>query len=358
MESSAESKKAGAAAGRHLSPEAALEFCRSAFVRAGMPDQDAAICSSVLVETSLRGVDTHGIALLPMYARNLRKGVYNPRPDMRLTGGGPGAAVLDADNALGVLAEYRAMEHAISLAREAGVAMVGVRRSTHFGAGIYYAMMALAHDMIGLAGSNGPAVMAPHGGTRRAMHNMPLAAAIPTLEAPPIAMDFAMSVVAFRRITAAAEAGEPIPPGWAVDEAGHPTTDAAAGRSGALLPLGYKGYALGILIDVLAGVLTGAGFGDSIAWESQGAPQNTGHFAAAINVAAFMPAEAFKRRADALARRLRAVPPQDPAEPVRVPGERGARVRAERLREGIPVPDALHARLASLASELGLAFPE
>lgn len=333
-------------------------FCREALERAGMEPADAAVAATVLVTTSLRGIDTHGIALLPGYVGRLRRGEVEPRARMSLVHGSPATAVLDAGNGLGVVAAYRAMEHAIRLARSQGVGLVGVRRSTHFGAGAFYAMMPLAHDMIGLAGSNGPPIMAPYGGARRAMHNLPFAAAVPTLEEPPIVMDFAMSVVAFRRITQAAREGRSIPPGWALDAQGRPTTDPAAAREGALLPLGHKGYALGILIDVLAGVLSGAAFGGGVREESgAGAPQDAGHFVAAIRIDAFMEPEAFKRRADALVRHLLATPPQDPAAPVRVPGERAAAEEARRRREGIPVPEGLYQRLAELAAELGLAMP-
>lgn len=346
--------------GRRIGDEQLHAFCRSAFARAGMEEGDAATAATVLVQTSLRGIDTHGVALLPGYVRRLMAGQVTPRPVQRWMVGGPAAAVLDAGNGLGVVAAYRAMERAVELARQSGIALVGVRRSTHFGAGAFYAMMGLEHDMIGIAGSNGPRVMAPHGGARAAMHNTPLAAAVPTLEEPPIVMDFAMSVVAFRRIVQAAEEGRPIPLGWAVDPQGKPTEDARAGRDGALLPLGHKGYALGILIDVLSGVLTGAGFADRIPPEnaSDAPPQDTGHFCMAIHVGAFMPPEEFRRRADDLVRRLRAVPSQDPSAPVRVPGDRGARVQQERTREGIPVPDALYTRLSGLAVELGLPAPE
>lgn len=343
---------------RRLHPEQLRAFCRAAFERAGMESQDASVAASVLVRTSLRGIDTHGVALLPGYVARLRRRHINPRPQMRFVEANRSTAVLDADNGLGVLAACRAMEHAIQLAHRQGLALVGVRRSTHFGAGAFYAMMALEHDMIGVVGSNGPAIMAPYGGARRAMHNLPLAAAIPTLEEPPIVMDFAMSVVAYRRITQAAQEGRPIPLGWALDPQGRPTTDAAAARDGALLPLGHKGYALGILVDVLAGVLTGAAFGAGVGAEAEeGAPQNTGHFVAAIRIGSFMAPDEFKRRADALVRHLRATPPQDPASSVRVPGERAAAVEAERLRLGIPVPDALYGRLQALAAELGLEMP-
>ncbi|WP_324716048.1 Ldh family oxidoreductase [Carboxydochorda subterranea] len=338
---------------RRISAASLHEFCRAAFEKAGLDAQSAAIAASVLVKTSLWGIDTHGVALLPGYVKRLRDGTVKARPELHLTVSGASTAVLDADRALGVVAAYRAMEQAIDMARQSGVALVGVRRSTHFGAGAFYAMMALAHDMIGVAGSNGPAVMAPHGGARRAMHNMPLAAAVPALEEPPIVMDFAMSVVAMRRIARAAEAGESIPPGWGIDPAGRLTTDPRSALEGALLPLGYKTYALGILVDVLSGVLTGAGFGALIPPEGH----DTGHFLMAIHVGSFMRPEDFKRRVDQLIRQLRSVPPQDERWPVRVPGEGGARRQKERLGSGIPVPAGLYERLEALARELGLAPP-
>ena len=326
-------------------------FARECLQRAGMEEDDAAIVASVLTKTSLRGIDTHGIALLPGYVRNLRNGQVVARPEMRLTTSGPSTAVLDGGGGLGVLAAFRAMDAAIAMARQAGIALVGVRRSSHFGAGTYYAMMALPHDMIGLAGSNGPPIMAPFGGRAAAMHNMPLAAAIPAGEEPPIVMDFAMSVSAFRKIRDAADQHRSIPEGWALDRNGRPTTDPAAALEGVLLPLGHKGYAMGILVDVLAGVLSGAGFGSQVPLRGG---YNTGHFMMAINVAFFMRPAEFKERVDSLIRHLRATPPLDPAVPVSVPGDRSARAQKERLERGIPVPERLRQRLLHLAAELGV----
>lgn len=329
-------------------------FARTCFERAGLEADDAAIMASVLVKTSLRGIDSHGVSLLPGYVRNLREGRVVARPQMHLTTSGPCTAILDAGGGPGVLAAFRAMEQAIGMARQAGVALVGVRRSSHFGAGAYYAMMALPHDMIGLAGSNGPPIMAPFGGRAAAMHNMPVAAAVPAGEEPPIVMDFALSVAAARKISAAADEGRPIPEGWALDPEGRPTTDPVRARDGALLPLGHKGYALGILIDVLAGVLTGAGFGGQIPFHGGG---QTGHFVMAISVAHFMRPAEFKQRVDQLIRHLRSVPAADPASRVLVPGERAAREQKERARLGIPVPLPLRRRLTALAEELGIPPP-
>ncbi|HEY8487255.1 MAG TPA: Ldh family oxidoreductase [Limnochordales bacterium] len=330
-------------------------FCRQCLERAGMEEEAAAIVASVLVKTSLRGVDTHGVALLPGYVRSLREGRVAARPDMQLLVGGPCTAVLDAGGGLGVLAAYRAMEAAIDMARRSGLALVGVRNSSHFGAAAYYASMAVQHDMIGLAGSNGPPLMAPYGGRKAAMHNMPFAAAIPAGEEPPVVMDFAMSVAAFRKIRQAAQQGRPIPPGWALDREGRPTTDpAAAVQGGVLLPFGHKGYALGILVDVLAGVLSGAGFGDRIPADSG---RNTGHFTMAIHVGFFMPVAQFKARMDQLIRQLRATPPAPGEEEVTVPGHRSFRILQERSRDGIPLPGWIRTRLLETAAELQVPAP-
>ena len=325
-------------------------LARECLGRAGMEADDAAIVASVLVKTSLRGIDTHGVALLPGYVRSLREGRVVARPQMRWITSGPCTAVLDAGSGPGVLAAFRAMETAIAMARQSGIALVAVRRSSHLGAASYYAAMALPHDMVGICGSNGPPIMAPFRGKAPALHNAPLAVAIPAGEEPPIVMDFAMSVVALRRIREAAERGQPIPEGWALDREGRPTTDPAAALGGSLLPLGHKGYALAIWVDVLAGVLSGAAFGGQVPV----AGGETGHFVMAIHVGFFMPPLQFKARVDQLVRHLRATPPLDPGRPVAVPGERAARMQEERLRHGIPVSGPLLAQLRELAVECGV----
>lgn len=381
----------GEPGGERVGAAALHEFARTSFERAGLAADEAAVAASVLVKTSLRGIDTHGIALLPGYVRALRSGRVSARPEMHFTTSGPSTAVLDADGGLGVLAAFRAMNAAIEMARHAGVGVVGVRRSSHFGAGAYYAMMAVPHRMIGIAASNGPPVMAPFGGRRAALHNMPIAAAVPAGQEPPVVMDFALSVAAARRIALAAEQGVPIPEGWALDAEGRPTTDPNRAREGAVLPLGHKGYALAVLIDILTGVLTGAGFGPHIPFgarpagsgiggaavqgnagredrvddgkgsEEPASPSpaagGTGHLFVALNVAFFMRPAEFEARVDRLIRDLRSVPPIDPGRPVMVPGERSARIQQERLQQGVPVWPSLRRRLEELAEELGVPSP-
>ena len=328
------------------------------FERLGVAPEDARIAADVLVLADLRGVESHGVQnyMKMIYVPGLTEGTINPRPNVRVVRETPATALVDGDRGLGHVVAYRAMELAIRKAGEVGVGFVTVTNSTHFGMAGYYAMMALQHDMVGIAMTNAPPRVLPTFGREVMLGTNPIAVAAPCGRERPFVFDAATSTVAAGKVYVAQRLGVPIPLGWATDEAGNPTGDAAeAARHLKLLPLGgtreqgsHKGYALALVVDILCGVLSGAGF--SAALQRPVA----GHFFGALDVAAFRPVEEFKAMMDAMVRALHDTPPAPGHAGVLVPGDPEEETMAHRLREGIPLHRPVVEYLRSLARELGV----
>ncbi|MBI3977649.1 MAG: Ldh family oxidoreductase [Chloroflexi bacterium] len=323
---------------------------------AGMPEDDAALTATTLIEADLRGTHSHGLYLLERYVRRLRAGGTKGRPQMRILRETAATALLDGDDGQGQVVAARAMRLAIEKARTAGIGLVQARRSHHIGALYYWTMMALPHDMIGIAMTSGIPIMVPFGGIRPLTGNNPIAVAIPAGEERPIVFDAAMSVAAMGRIHVAERRGRSIPPGWALDQSGQPTTDPIAGGRGTVLPMGdHKGYGLALVVEALSGVLTGAVFAGSAAGRRDVAlPQELGHTFQAIDVAAFMDPAEFKARTDSLIRQAHAVPRAPGVERIYVPGEPEFEIQAARERDGIPVDAVTLRELEALAREAGV----
>lgn len=326
----------------------------------GVPATDADVVADNLTDAHLRGVDSHGVTrLIKIYVERLEAGGINREPRMRVVEDGPALALVDADNGLGAVAGTFAMRLAIEKARAAGAAWVGVRNSSHFGACAYYTNRIAAEGMVGIAMTNAPATMAPWGGIEPYFGTNPISFSVPTGSGMPISVDMATSVAARGYILLAAAKGEPIPPGWAQDKRGRPTTDAQEALEGTVLPMaGHKGYALALMIDVLSGVLTGAGFGRLIGqlYGDPSQPQNVGHLIGAIDIARFMPLEQFYARLSQMMDEVHAVPLAEGASRIFVPGEIEAAKMEQREREGIPVAEPIRQQFIALGQRLGVPF--
>lgn len=331
--------------------EALRAFTAQVFERLGVPPGDAALVAELLVDADLRGVDTHGVMRLPAYVRAVKEGVYNPRPNIQVVKESAIHALFDGDGGLGYLVGTVAMRWCIQRAQEQGFAMAGVRNSTHFGAAAHYAMMAARQDLIGFASTNAPPTMAPPGSYRVTHGNNPIAYAIPAGEEPMLVLDMANSVRAMGQVTNYRREGWTLPSGWALDKDGDPTQDPNVVAS--LLPLGengYKGYGLTLVVDVLAGVLTGASFARRFV---PGRPAaGVGHLFMAIDPTIFLPLDEFKRRVDETLREAKAAPRRPGVERIYVAGELEFETKERRLREGIPLPPELRRQLEALGQEM------
>jgi L-2-hydroxycarboxylate dehydrogenase (NAD+) len=341
-------------------PAAALErFAAVVFERVGLPEVDAARVAELMTRADLSGQDGHGIFRLPQYVRRIRAGGVNVRPEIRVTRTAPATALADGDNGMGHLVMARAAEAAIALAREAGVAWVGVRGSNHAGPAALYATMPLAHDMIGIYTAVGNANHMPAwGGRENILSTNPIAIAVPTHEEPPVVLDMATSVAAYGKVKQYAQRGQTMPESWMVDAEGRPITDPARAHEGFLLPIGdYKGSGLAIALGLLAGVLNGAAFGrDVVDFNAdERSATNTGHAIIALDVARFMPVDAFKREVDRHVRDIRASERLPGVQAILLPGERRHAHIRERTELGIPLPDPLLAELDRVAATVGVA---
>lgn len=343
-----------------LKAEDLQRFCAQVFSQLGLPDEDADLVADSLVESDLRGVHSHGVVLMPTYARRLQGGGINPRPDIRVVRETVATALIDGDDGQGQVVAKRAMEIAIAKARETGSGTVGVLCSSHFGAGSRWPMMALAHDMIGLAVTSSGASVAPWGGKTPLLGTNPWAVAIPAGQAWPIVLDMATSVMAGGKLVWAVKCEECIPLGWAVDTEGHPTTDPERGLAGRLLSAGgYKGYGLAVAVEMLASALTGASLGARMmqALADSAQPLNVGHFFVTIDVGAFMPPDQFKARVDDFVREMKQAELEPGVTEMLLPGELEFRMAQEQRRSGIPLPMTVLLELEEIGEILNLSVP-
>ncbi|MBI3964718.1 MAG: Ldh family oxidoreductase [Chloroflexi bacterium] len=333
-------------------------FAAALFEKVGVPPADAALVADTLVEADLRGVHSHGIVRLDPYIPRLQAGGMRAVTEVTIIRELPATMLVDGNNGIGQVISARAMELAIERARSAGIGVVGVRNSNHFGAAAYYPMLAVKADMVGLLFSNASPGLAPWGSITAMLGNNPWAIAVPAGREFPVLLDMANSVVARGKIRLAAMAGRPIPEGWAANKRGEPTTDAQEGLEGMILPVGgYKGSGISIMWDLLAGALTGAAILDELSGPYKlDRPQGTGHLFMAINVEAFRPLDELKARVDEYARKVHDAERAAGVDRIYLPGELEWLTKQERERSGIPLAKATIEEIRSLAEKLGVPF--
>jgi len=346
----------------YISPDALMTFASEIFERLGLSFDDASLVSDCLVKANLRGVDSHGVSRIPIYAERLRLKLVNPRPNIRATRVAAAASLVDGDDGMGMIVGTRAMAEAIAIARESGMGLAGVRRSTHYGMAAYYVLQAISEDCIGFAFTNASPGMAPWGGSKPVLGVNPIAVGVPAGQRPPFVLDMAMSVMARGKIRLAGLRGEPIPKGIGLDAEGRPNTDGLKVLDGGtVLPFGgYKGSGLALLMEIMGGVFTGAAFAgemQSLYGDFSG-PQRIGHVFMAIRPDLFMPIGEFKGRMDTMIERYISSPKAEGFGEILMPGELEEREEAERLVTGIPVPPEIAQQLRQEAEELGVSFPK
>lgn len=335
-----------------VSVEELADIGVSALERLDVPPADARRAVDVLLYADLRGVESHGIQRLLMYVPRLRRNLIKARPDIKVEKLSPVMSLVHGDDGLGQVVASRGMSEAIELARTAGLAVVGCRDSNHFGAAAPFAQMACDERMIAIVATNAFPTMAAWGGSKNVVGNNPFAVGVPCDGEPAFMLDVALSVSSRGRIRSLANTKQRIPEGWAVDAGGNPTTDPLEALKGFVLPIGgHKGYGLALAVDVLAGVLTGAGFAGGVkSMLQQGdESQHVGHFILVIDPSRFMSWICFSERMKELRAAMRSAPPLNPSQPVVIPGEPEARIEKQRRAEGIPVSEDAFTLLKGLA---------
>jgi LDH2 family malate/lactate/ureidoglycolate dehydrogenase len=336
------------------------EFSAALFRAAGVPRHVAQVVADGLVCADLRGVDSHGVLRLPIYLRRVAGKMLAVDAEPTVDRDEGGIVVLDGHNNFGSYVGQAAIKIALERTRIHGLAWVGVRGSNHFGTAAFFAEQAIAAGFGVIVMSNASQTMPPTGGMRPFIGTNPLAIAFPVRSGAPFLLDMATSHVARGKIISAADKGETIPLGWAIDANGRPTTDANAALVGAVLPVGgAKGSGLSMAIDIFCGVLTGAGYGPSVRnmYEDWAHPQNVGHAFLVIDIGKFMPLDRFTERLRDYVALLKAEPKADGVAEILYAGECEYRLAASRRVHGIVLSDALSKQLAGLGQDCGIAWP-
>ena len=334
------------------------DFITLAMEKLGLPDADAAIVGRLMAEAELQGSDGHGVIRLLPYARRIRAGGLNLKPDIRIVQERAGMAVLDGDNGMGHLVMQRAAEIAIEKARNCGIGWVGSRLSNHAGPASLYARMPMVHDMIGMYFAVGNANhLPPWGGLDMLLSTNPIAVAVPAGDEPPVVLDMATTVAAYGKVKAKAQRGEQMPVGWMIDRLGQPLTDPKRADEGFLMPIGgYKGYGLSLIVGLLAGTLNGAAMGKDVIDfnHDDTTTTNTGQAILAIDLSAFGDVGEFKARVDTLVRDMRSSEKMEGVVRIWLPGEQSHTKRETNERDGMALPPALRKQLDAFALELGI----
>jgi L-2-hydroxycarboxylate dehydrogenase (NAD+) len=334
------------------------DFTAHAFQAVGISPAEAKSIAELMVRADVQGSEGHGIFRLPQYIRRIKGGAVNIRPNIRVVREAAGMALVDGDNGMGHLVMSFATAKAIEKAKTAGVAWVGVKGSNHAGPASLYASMPMEHDMVGLYLAVGNANHLPAwGGLDMLLSTNPIAVAVPAGEEPPIVLDMATTVAAYGKVKTKAQRGEMMPEGWMMDRQGQPLTDPKRSSEGFLLPIGgYKGYGLALIFGLLAGTLNGAAMGkDVVDFNADDTtPTNTGQVIVAINIEAFQPVAEFRKSVDVLARDLRKSERLPGVDRIRLPGEGSHAARADREKNGVPMPAPLLVALNQLAGELAI----
>ena len=341
-------------------------FVTEVLTKVGVAQADAATVADVLVAADLRGIESHGVGRLESYyVSRIRNGKLEAKPKVEVVRETPTSLLLDAGNGLGHPVAKRAMLATIEKAKTVGAAFAAVRNSNHYGIAGYYAMLALEHDMVGISSTNTVRYGAPTFGRDMMLGTNPFAYAIPAAKEPAFVLDFATTTVPRGKLEVYLRKEKPLNPGWAIDESGFPTVDPATALKGALLPLGgfgidnggHKGYGLGLLADILCGVLSGGAFGNDLPVPNTGPePGKISHFFGAFRIDGFREPGAFKADMD---RELRAFKDSEKApgqERIYVAGEIEHEKTLYNREHGVPVHIKVWNGLERLAGELDIAF--
>ena len=342
-----------------IRPEALSAFTAALYRAAGLPQADAALVAESLVTADLWGHASHGVMRAPWYIDRLRSGVMRAvtAPEVLVDAGA--IALLDAKDGVGQVVARQAMGDAVRRAKAHGVGVVSVRNSNHHGALGYFTRMAAEAGCIGFLSTNGSPAMAPWGGRRKLVGNNPWSIAAPAGRHAPMMLDIANTVVARGKIFVARQKGQPIPPHWAIDAEGAPTTDPVAALSGVIQPMAeHKGYAISVMMDVLSGALSGSGMLDAVSGPYQAEKRSgCGHLFLALNIAAFGPEEAFASRMESMVEKIKSVPLAPGCAEIFYPGEIEARNEAKHRAEGLVLAEKTIADLRACAAMLGLDMP-
>ncbi len=322
----------------------------------GLTEADARYVTEGLLYADLRGVQSHGINRLSNYINRIKRGVINVKPNITVERPLPAIAHVDGDNTLGFLVSRRAMDEAIKSAATFGIGLAVAKNSNHFGMSAIYLQQAVDAGMAAMVMTNASPAMPIWGGRAPFLGTSPFGLAVPSTGVPMI-LDMATSVAARGKIRRAELRGETIPEGWALDAEGRPTTDPTAALGGVVLPLaGPKGSGISLLMEAMAGVVSGSAFGGQAGnpYLDLDRPQGTGHLFMAFKAEAFLGADAYAQRIEELVQRAKDCEKAAGFDEILMPGEREARMAAEGMKTGIAVPPEDMKMLREEAAAVGV----
>ena len=352
-----------------ISSRSLIDYLTHLFCRMGCPYGDANVVSEVLVEAELRGISAHGLRWVKRYYQMIAAGRIKTEPNVGIAYQTPSSATIDGDNCLGAVAAHYAMRVAIDKARTAGTGLVAVRGSNHFGIGAYYVSQALEQDMVGVAFTNAPPIVAPVYSTSRMLGANPIAMAMPALRNPPLIIDFATTAYSQEQLEEMGQRGDKISEGVVQDAVGEVTKDPTTlARGGAMVPLGgdtergaHKGFCLTSLVDLVSSMFSGAGFGPFVPPQVPYLPgprreegRGVGHFFMAIRTDAFRPAKEFKLSVDAWIETFRNAKGIEGTSGVVIPGEPERVLRELHLKEGLELTQDSLRELREVAQAVGV----
>jgi LDH2 family malate/lactate/ureidoglycolate dehydrogenase len=348
-----------------------FDFTMNVFLKLGCSEHDSTIIAEVFLAAELRDHSSHGMIRIKDYYDLWKANRINTTPVISIVHESPSTAVIDGDNAVGMIAARRSMEIAIEKAKKAGTGWVATRNSNHFGIAGYYAMMALEYDMIGICLTNANPLVAPTYSVSRMMGTNPIAIAVPALNQPAFVADFATTPIARGKLAVAEKKGEKVPFGFVQDKYGAPSDDPSILKyGGSMLTLGgdrvhgsHKGYCLSSIVDIFSAVFSGANFGPFVPPSVAYLPvlekkvgEGTGHFFGAMRIDAFQPAEEFKTKMDEWIKTFRSAKPVEGQDRVLIPGDPEREAEERNMRDGIKLVPAIKDDLIGIAGELGIEF--
>jgi ureidoglycolate dehydrogenase (NAD+) len=341
-----------------VSPDALKRFCVKIMLLAGMNQHDAEISAGALVTTDMWGIHTHGVKQLRGLMKNFRDGRMDPGARPEIISEGIGWVQLDGHHGMPMVSSAAAVKKIVKKAKNSGIAIGTVKNSGHYGAAGYYAYLAARENMTGLSMTNVDPAMAVTGSKTSVLGTNPIAYAVPNGTAKPILFDVATSIVASSKIYILQDLGKEAPDGWLLDKDGLPTRDPSKyPKEGALMPMaGYKGYGLGLLVELLTGGLSGGVMGkDLTSWMWPGNdPVNQSHTFIVINPELFLPFDVFVQKIKELENQIRNAPKAKGVERIYLPGEKEWERHEEALKSGMALPEHMMANLFGVAEDYGV----
>ena len=358
----------------YVSWELMNAFLKDAFKGYGVPEEDAAICADVLLESDRRGIESHGCnRFKPIYIDRIKKGTLLPVTNIEILKETPTTVVMDAHDGMGMVASHKMMEMLIEKAKKYGMAGGAIKNSTHYGIAGYWTTMASKEGLVGITGTNARPSIAPTFGVENMMGTNPLTFSLPTDEEFPFCLDCATSIVQRGKIEYYAREGKDTPAGMVISETGETMTDskeildALVKGTAALAPLGgigeelagYKGYGYAAVVEILSAALAGGEFMKALTGVSEdGKPQmyHLGHFFFVVDPDAFSGREEFKKIAGDICRALRASKKAPGSERIYTAGEKEYLVWLDRKDKGVPVSASVQKDILQVRDELGLSY--